>query len=122
VATAERARLAREVERVTEALWARVEAGDDAGAEAFVRQREDLLAAITALAGPGPGERAADHSRECAESMERIAELDRRTVARLEARKSQVRQQLADLGRGRRSLASYRGPAPLAPAFVDRVS
>jgi hypothetical protein len=52
--------------------------------------------------------------------MQRMTELDRQIVDLLRARMSGIRRELGDVSRGRRTLASYRGPQPVTPAFFDR--
>lgn len=108
--------------RLTEELRARLREGDDAGAEAFSRQREALLERIASL-GPEPGgnQRHPEARRKSAATIERILELDREVLTLLEARKAHLGRELHELGRGRRTLAAYRGPTPLTPAYVDRV-
>ncbi len=126
-AAAEEAHLYGEALRLTEEFCARVRAGDESGGEAFCRVREAIfqrISAIGAAAKPLPGDARGIEAfwRRSSTAIERIMELDREVLTLLEARKAQVGRELAEIGQGRRMLASYRGPSAISPAFLDRVS
>lgn len=126
-AAAEEARLYGEALRLTEEFCARVRAGDESGGEAFSRVREAIFqrtSAMRAASEPLPGAAGGIEAfwRRSTTAIERIMELDREVLTLLEARKAQVGRELAEIGRGRRTLASYRGPVATSPAFLDRVS
>jgi hypothetical protein len=105
--------------RLTEEFCARLRKGDDTGAEAFTREREALLQRI----GSGGDEslRHQEWRRKSVAAIERILALDREIVTLLEERKARLGRELLELGRGRRTLAAYRGPSALSPTFVDRM-
>ena len=100
--------------------------GDDTSAEAFTREREAVLQQIGC---PDPavapdGDEALPHQesrRACIAAIERILDRDREIVTLLEERKAGLGRELQELARGRRTLAAYRGPTALSPAFVDRL-
>lgn len=125
--TAEQAQLYREAERLTEEFCARVRAGEDGGGEELFRRREELLRRIREMGEPahprshGGGEMEKS-SRESAEAIQRMIDLDRELLTVLQDRKTRIRGQLAEIGRRRQSLESYRGPTPISPAFLDRRS
>ena len=124
--TAGQAELYGEAERLTQELCARMRAGDDDADEELVRRREEVLRAIREMSGPSdrPPHAAGElvrYSRESAGAIQRMIDLNGELVTLLEDRKVDVRRQLAEISRCRQSLASYRGPAPLSPAFVDRL-
>lgn len=124
---AEEARLYGEAARLTEEFCARIRRGDDDGGEAFNREREEILNRIRSLGAPpevwpcDPDE-LEQHWSESARAIQRILDLDRELLGLLEAQKERVSHELAQIRRGRRTLASYRGPAAISPAFVDRLS
>jgi hypothetical protein len=114
----------REALHLTEMFCAQLRAGEEGDGETFARQRDEILAAIPSLLEPSAAgdPAAAERVRsESARTIESILALDREIVARLEARKADVRRELEAIKAGRRSLQSYRGPAPAAPAAVDRL-
>jgi len=126
-AAAEQARLYGEALRLTEEFCARVREGDESGGEAFSRVREAIFQRISAMGAapePVPGEAGGIEAfwRRSTTAIERIMELDREVLILLEARKTQVGRELAEIGRGRGMLASYRASAAIGPAFLDRVS
>jgi Flagellar protein FliT len=118
------ARLYGQILSVTEELCARLRAGDDASAERLSGERQTLLERVAALGSalrPATGFfRHQDSRRESAAIIERILELDRQLLVLLAERKAQVARELTELGRGRRTLAAYRGPSAQTPHFVDR--
>ena len=114
----------REALHLTEVFCAQLRAGEEGDAEAFARQRDEILAAIPALVEPAAAGHPAAAERvrsESAQTIERILALDREIVARLEARKADVRRELEAIKAGRRTLQSYRGPAPAGRTVVDRL-
>ena len=123
----EKARLYLEAARLTEEFCARVRAGDESGGAAFTKAREAIFQRIAGMA-PAPETLADDPGRmelswhQSVAAIERIIELDREVLTLLEGRKAQVGHELAEIGRGRQSLASYRGAAAVTPTFLDRVS
>jgi uncharacterized protein (DUF2236 family) len=126
-ALAEQARLYGKALRLTEEFCARVRGGDESGGEAFSRVREAIFQRISAMGAapePVPGDAGGIEAfwRQSTTAIERIMELDRELLILLEARKAQVGRELAEIGQGRRMLASYRGPSAISPAFLDRVS
>jgi hypothetical protein len=117
----------RDALRLTEAFCAELRAGEEGDGEAFARHREEILAGIPTLpASPGRAG-AADPvgaervRRESAQAIERILALDREIVDRLEARKADIRRKLEVVKTGRRTLQSYRGPAPTVRAAVNHL-
>jgi hypothetical protein len=126
-AAAEEAKLYREVLRLTEEFCARVRGGDESGGEAFSQAREAIfqrISAMRAASEPLPGDAGGSEAfwRQSTSAIERIMALDREVLRLLEARKAQVGRELAEIGQGRRTLASYHGPTAISPAFLDRVS
>lgn len=118
----EQARLYGLAVRLTEEFCARLRAGDDTGAEAFTRERDALLHRIGSpdLAVSADAKES-ESRRQSIAWIERILELDREIVTLLEEGKARVGRGLLELGRGRQTLAAYRGPAALSPTFVDRM-
>jgi len=118
------ARLYGQILSVTEELCARLRAGDEASAERLSGERQALLARVTTLGSalrPATGFfRHQDSRRESAAIIERILELDRQLLVLLAERKARIVGELKELGRGRRTLAAYRGPIAQTPHFVDR--
>lgn len=124
-ALAEHARLYGKALRLTEEFCARLRGGDDSGGEAFSRDRAAIFEQISRMdraseAGAGESDTHRAYRRESAAAIERLLALDRELLTMLEERKDQIGRELAGLGRGRRTLAAYRGSTPLSPAFVDR--
>jgi hypothetical protein len=113
----ERPGLYLEAERLTAEFLERAPAAEAPEIERFVRQREALLERIQAAPEVSAGE--ADAS---AGAIRRMLDLDRKLLALLEARKAEVRRQLAEVTQARRPLAAYRGPDPDTSTFVDRTS
>jgi hypothetical protein len=96
--------------RLTTDWYERVLAGDDSGAEAFSRRREELLR----LAGGAPREAEAD-------TIRRILAADRQLLDLLERRRAEIHAELARLAEVRRSLASYGAAPPASPSYVERL-
>lgn len=123
---ADDARLYAEAARLTEEFCARVRRGDDDGGETFNREREAILGRIRSIGAPpevspgDPGEMER-HWAESARAIRRILELDRELIELLEARRVRVREKIDAIQLGRQSLRSYRGPAAMSAAFLDRV-
>ncbi|HTY79038.1 MAG TPA: flagellar protein FliT [Candidatus Bathyarchaeia archaeon] len=117
-------RLYGEILRVTGELCAHLRAGDDASAERLSGERQSLLGRIAwpaPVLRPAPGQSRHRGSRpESAAIIERILTLDRELLMLLAERKARVSRELTELGRGRRTLAAYRGPSAQTPHFLDR--
>jgi len=121
----EQARLYGQALRLTQEFCARLRKGDDTGTEAFSCEREALLQrigspAMVIASDGGEPFRHEESRRKSVAAIERILELDREIVTLLEERKARLGHELLELARGRRTLAAYRGPTALSPAFVDR--
>jgi hypothetical protein len=108
--------LYQELVRLGEATAARLRDGDDDGLESAMAQREALLAAISATPVP-PTE-----APEISAAIRRVLALDQEMLAFLEARKAQVRHELAKISESRAALESYRGAPPRGAAYVERLS
>jgi hypothetical protein len=110
-----RAGLYLEVERLTAEFLERAPAAEAPEIERFVRQREELLERIQA-APEGP----AAEAESSAAAIRRMLDLDRELLVLLEARKADVRRQLAEVGQRRQPLGVYRGPNPDTSTYLDR--
>ena len=124
---AREALLYREAVRLTEQFHADLAAGHETGQAEFVERRETLFAEIRDLQASGAtpdaagGDEDREHVRESIDALKRIVDLNRDILVLLEERKTAIRRQLAELDRGRRTLAGYRGPNATSPAFIDRL-
>jgi len=126
-ALAEQAQLYDKALRLTEEFCSRLRRGDDTDADAFSRDRAAILERIwkfdpASVPGAGEFDGHEAYRRRSAAAIERLLALDRELLSVLEERKARVGRELAALGHGRRTLAAYRGPTLLSPAFLDRVS
>lgn len=122
---AEQARLYAEALRLSEEFHARLAAGEEVDGDRFIRRRQEILARVESAGAANSvaseaGPERERHVRESTEALRRMRELDRRIVELLQARMAGIGRELTAISRGRRSLSSYRGPAAVTPAFLDR--
>jgi hypothetical protein len=110
------AALYHELARLSEATCARLRDGDDEILESSIERRDALLTAIAATP-VRPAE-----APEIGALIRHALTRERELLALLEARREQVRQEIAQIAEGRAALQSYRGVAPKSAFYFERLS